>query len=349
MRSLLLRFSVLAALCAVVVIVGMALADTPKPSAPAVGELAKIDVGARPPGRIAFLKDGDVWIMDSDGKNRQKICAVTNARGRVSFSPDNSIIAFSREGRDASKLPTNEGGAHLLHDVFLAYIDSAATNPSWWLRVTDGLGGYYPEWSANDSIIYYQNDINANDVDYIVPSHQLARVNIVDGHKMHVRKDWQMLNTWMLTPSVTRDGGKVAYVISYSKNPDQYVFSKVGIKILDMADIMIPEDQMRKPTKGLENTVAPSWSPDGKWLAYISDDMRDPGIFLISSDLKETRQIFASTVTQQVSPEPVGWAPNSKWITFATMDGVIYVMDINGGNLTALTGTGNNSNPAWSH
>ena len=316
--------------------------------APSLKSPAKLAIGPRPVGRIAFVGDSGVYIMDSDGKNRQKICAVANARGRLSFSPNNKIVAFSREGMDASKLPSDEGGKHLLHDVFLAYLDSASTRTNWWRRVTFSLGGYQPEWTANDSIVYFQNDIHAGEVDYIVPSHQLAMANVDDGHTVNLRKDYQTLNTWMLTPSVTRDGKKLAFVISYSDDAAKYMFKSRGIKILNMADVMIPEAELRKPSPGLENTLAPSWSPDGQWLAYVTNDMRNPGLFIIKPDLTGKRQIFVSTVSQQINADPVGWSPDSKWVTFATGDGTIYIMDINGERLTPLTGSGKNSNPTWS-
>jgi Tol biopolymer transport system component len=349
MKRSLLATGLLAAAFAAIMIVGVARADKPSQPASTTTTTGNIDTGIRPPGRIAYIRDGGIWIMDSDGKNRQKVSAVTNAKGRISFSPDNKMIAFSREGKDANKLPTDEGGMHLLHDVFIAFVDSASTNTNWWKRVTFGLGGFNPQWSANDTLIYFQNDLNANYVDYIVPSHVAATVSVTDGHAVYLRKDWQTLNTWMVQPSITRDGKKIAYVISYSHAEDNYNFQKKGIRIIDMDSIMIPESEMRKPSPGLGEAVAPSWSPDGHWLAYVSNDMRDAGIFIVSSDLKDMRQIFASTMTQQVSPEPIGWAPNSKWITFATMDGVIYTVDINGNNLKELTGAGNHSNPTWSN
>ena len=327
---------------------GLILADQSEVKPTANPDPDKIQIGARPAGRIAFIQDGGISIMDTDGKNRQVVCAVTNAKGRVSFSPDNKIIAFSREGKDANKLPSDEGGMHLLHDIFLAYVDSAFTNTNWWKRVTFGLGGFYPEWSDNDTMIFYQNDIKANFVDYIIPVHQLAKASITDGHADYIRKDWQMINTSMIMPSFSRDGKKLAYVISYSDDPTRYVISNHGIKIVDMANIMASEEEMRKPTKGLSDAVAPSWSPDGQWLAYISNDMRNPGIYIISPDLSRKRQGFAPSMTQQVFPDPVGWSPDSKWITFATMDGTIYVIDINGERLTPITGQGKHSNPSWS-
>jgi Tol biopolymer transport system component len=341
-------FSRIAVLCALILSFGLVLADQQDQPLTNPQNVTETQLGARPAGRIAFISDGGIWAMDTDGKNRQKICAVTNAKGRLSFSPDNKIIAFSREGKDANKLPSDEGGMHLLHDIFLAYVDSASVNTNWWKRVTFGLGGFFPEWSGNDTIIYYQNDINANFVDYIIPSHQMAKVNITDGNASHLRKDWQTLNTSIIMPSFSRDGQKVAFVLSYADNPEQYSVTKHGIKIMNRSDMMMPESDLRKSTKGLNNAVAPSWSPDGQWLAYVSNDMRNPGIFIIRPDLSQKRLVFAPSLTQQISPNPVGWSPSSEWMTFATMDGTIYVIDINGERLTPITGAGMHSNPTWS-
>jgi len=323
-------------------------ADTESPGPAKTASSGKLEVGPKPTGRIAFISDGDVWIMDADGKNRQMVCNIDNARGRMSFSPDNKKIAFTREGKEASNLPSGEGGAHLLHDIFLAFVDSASTNTGWWNRVTFTLGAYQPEWSGDGTKIYFQNDINANTVDYIIPSHQIAFVEAEGGHSDYLRRDWQTLNTSQLMPSITRDGKKVAFAVQYSAQEGKYIMQNFGIKVVDMTDIMMPEKELRQPSKGLSGTTAPSWSPDGQWLAFLSNDVRNPGIFIIKSDLSDKRLVYSPPVSQPISPYPVSWAPDSKWFTFAGSDGVIYTIDINGENLTPLTGPGAHTCPAWS-
>ena len=321
----------------------------PQNPAPGIAKTpGKIAVGSRPQGKIAFISDGAIWLMDSDGRNRRKICEVTNARGRLSFSRDNKRIAFGREGKDASKLPSDEGGAHLLHDVFIAYIDSAASHPGWWRKATFTLGGDQPQW-INDTLMYIQNDVFAGNVDYIIPSFQISKVNPEDGHVVTLRKDVQMLHTSMKMPAVSPDGKKIAFVLYYDPNPGKNALNNQGLKVMNMADIMIPEAELRRPTKGLEQAVAPSWSPDGQWLAYLSNDMNNQGIYIIKSDLTDKRLVFAPTATQNLNTIPIGWSPDSKWMTFATDDGTIYIIDINGEQLTAITGSGAHGSPTWSH
>ncbi len=302
----------------------------------------------RPGGQIAFINEGGIWIMDADGRNRMKVCGVDNAKGRLSFSPDNKKIAFCREGKDVNSLPSGEGGGHLLHDVFVAYLDSIATNVNWWHRITNSLGAYQPEWSPDGSTIYCQNDANAGNVDYIVPSHQLAAIEAEGGNMEYLRKDWQRLNMIMVFPTVSPDGSNVAYVIAYSPDPNRYTVQNYGIKIVSMTDIMKPEPEMRQPTPELQDGLMPAWSPDGKWLAYVTASKTNAALNIISADLTQKRTVFASTPTQTVSWAAPGWSPDSKWLTFATVDGVINIIDINGKNLSPLTGVGKFSNPTWS-
>ena len=86
MRAALSMFRFLV-LCTLIAGFGLVLADQENQPPSSPQNPATIKVGARPPGRIAFISEGAIWVMNTDGSNRQKISAVTNAKGRLSFSP----------------------------------------------------------------------------------------------------------------------------------------------------------------------------------------------------------------------------------------------------------------------
>ena len=101
----------------------------------AVGKLPAEKAGTigKVSGQIGFIREGNIWTMNADGTNQQKITAVGNADGRMSWSPDNKRIIFTRSGIVDLKGPDYLGGKHKVYDLFLAYIDSAMNdNRQYW-------------------------------------------------------------------------------------------------------------------------------------------------------------------------------------------------------------------------
>lgn len=90
-----------------------------------------------------------------------------------------------------------------------------------------------------------------------------------------------------------------------------------------------------------DGDVAPVWSPDGKWIAFLrnSDGTTAPGIFVIRSDGTALRRL-----TNGVG-EPA-WSPDGKYIAHDA-DGVIRIIDVTtGAALPPIPYAG--SHPAWS-
>ncbi len=93
----------------------------------------------------------------------------------------------------------------------------------------------------------------------------------------------------------------------------------------------------------------PSWSPDGQWIAYFSDETGEYELHITQSDGRgETKKVTADGATFRFQPN---WSPDSKRIAFTDMLGNIYVHTLDPAE-TKLVDTdpwGNVNRLSWSH
>jgi Tol biopolymer transport system component len=296
----------------------------------------------KPQGKIAFIRDGSVWIMEAGGANQDVISEIGNADGRLSWSPDSKTIVFTRSGQVNAQLPDNTGGIHKVYDLFLAYPDSAYANKKlFWYRLTDDMGSRDPEWSADGSKIIFWKDLKANLVNAYEPNYQICIMD-PDGANMEVlRKDWQTtVDSFLISPSMNAKG-EIAFVGLFAKRPQ-------GLAIVPKDKFTMPLDSVRARLVKNSNCVAPSWSPDGKWLAFINNDLNDGSLYIATGDLKEKYVVFTPPPGVALYTIAPSFSPDSKWLTFSTTDGSIWIVDITGNGSRRLSGPGTDKFPAWS-
>lgn len=93
----------------------------------------------------------------------------------------------------------------------------------------------------------------------------------------------------------------------------------------------------------------PSWSPDGQWIAYMSDISGEYELYVTQSDgLGETKRLTQNGEVYRYSPS---WSPDSKHIVFADKTGAIHGYSFESGKLKELDRDpyGSRINVNWSH
>lgn len=319
--------------------------DAAAPKLPA----AKAGTIGKPTGRIAFIREKDLWVMEASGANQKLVSQVKNADGRISWSPDGKRIVFTRSGKIQTALPDNSGGVHKVYDIFLAYTDSADNgNTGWWRRLTDDNGARDPEWSADGQQIYFSKDLNANYVNAASPNYQICSIDDDGGSYEMYRKDFQNVSGWAATPTLGPNN-QIAFVLFVpQKQTEGTSISPAGIAVVPKTGLMTSIDSLKKLCQKAANSVAPSWSPDGKWIAYIDNTLTDGGLYLATPDFKEKYLVFAPPVSVSLATSPPSFSPDSKWVTFGTSDGSVWIVDITGNGAKRLSGPGADAAPAWS-
>ncbi len=79
---------------------------------------------------------------------------------------------------------------------------------------------------------------------------------------------------------------------------------------------------------------SPSWSPDGRWIAYFSDATGEYELYITQSDgLGETRQLTEGSQTYYYNPL---WSPDSKQIAFTDKAGKIFVLEVESKDLKQI-------------
>ncbi len=92
----------------------------------------------------------------------------------------------------------------------------------------------------------------------------------------------------------------------------------------------------------------PAWSPDGRWIAYLSDATGEYELYVMQSDGRgETRQLTKNGSAFRYSPQ---WSPDSKAIVFGDKTGSLFVHQIEASDtkLVVKDPQGNQMSAAWS-
>ena len=149
------------------------------------------------------------------------------------------------------------------------------------------------------------------------PSNEIYAVWSPDGERLAFTSDFgDAVNVW----TIAADGGEMTRVTS---DADSVSWSDAGGSIV-------------------------SWSPDGQWLAFVSDKGGNPDVVAVSTDGARRRRIAGGPADDR---HPA-WSPDGQWIAFSSDRGGntdLWVARASGGSPRQLTtDPAEDGAPSWS-
>lgn len=270
---------------------------------------------------LSSLKDGDtqpgLYRMNGDGSGEQLL--VPNAR-EVAYDPSGKTIAFVR---DVDYPAEGDKPAFSAPEIFIA----SADNPGDATQITtlkSKISGS-PSWASDGVRIVFVTDYTGSE------------------------------NLW----TMTSDGKNVSALITTPENTQivsrDPAWSPDGLTIVFASDLNSPGAteifSMKLATQEGEQPVitqltddngssySPAWSPDGKWITFVSDRSGDPDIYIMDPQGNNTRLLTVDDGGAE-DRHPV-FTPDSKWVTFISNREddrfQTYLVNLRGSELVRLT------------
>jgi len=270
-------------------------------------------------GKIVFASttDGDfeIYVMDSDGSDRQTLTSNEGYDSFPSWSPDGKKIAFS-----AIRYEEGVGNKEEIYTMNADGTDEDKLG-------NDGVGGFWPKWSPDGAKIAFLTIRNGERDLY---------VGNVDGTgQARLTND----PADAFSPSWSPDGKKIAF----ARSGEIYVMdADDGSNVVNLTDNGFTDYE-------------PSWSPKGDKIVFVSVRSGDADIFIMDADGTDQVNLLDNAGSERFPAfQPMPDLPSDGKIVFAGFRGQgnseIYVINADGTNETKISEdlSTSDSYPSWS-
>ena len=298
--------------------------------------LAPLIVVVDAQAQIAFVShrtgNPEIYVMDIDGGNPRNLTNDRDNDFQPSWSPDGKRIAFvsNRDGDFLDEGPNIPAYEIYVMDADGGNLQNLTNNPN---------DDKNPSWSPDGKRIAFAS-WDGKFINFVVD----FEIYVMDADGDNLQNLTNNPNDDR-SPSWSPDGERIVFVSHRAGHFRSKFLITSEIYVMD-AD----GDNQQRLTENRKNDWNPSWSSDGKRIAFSSDrrgDFENFEIYVMDVD-GGNQQKLTNNRGDDRSPS---WSPDSERITFSSdRDGKtdIYVMDADGGNLQNLTNNRHtDASPAW--
>jgi tricorn protease len=250
--------------------------------------------------------NGDLWVMDLASRQFKSLVdaefkgnmlwPMYGAKGEIYFVSD--------------RLPNEKGivfgGPEVMKSV--NNIWRIGETGGKWAQVTKHASGslFYPSISYDGKTIVYEQDYGLWKLDTASGRTAEIKVNLVTDRKEN-SLEWRSVTSTAESFDLSPSGRRIAIAAQG-----------------EIFTVAADRGEPRRVTRSQRRESAPRWSPNGKWIAYVSDESGREEVW-IADEAGKTRKKLTDMDTEKRS---LVWSNDSRFLLFGSSDNRLYQLDI---------------------